>query len=371
MASQYGHAATVQLLLLRKAAVDVEIEGGATALHLACQGGYADAAELLLAQGAAANTQVDSGWSTLMLSSRSGHSNVVRVLLSHGAVANAQMNTGQNALHFACQYGHEAVVRLLLGAKADVTPQPLAAKSPSKALPSAIRVASKFGNEGIAKLLSDHQLVVENGGFSASGAMLPMLGVPFDAATQRFYFSPGVYADLDPSHFAWGCSDFTLTATITPRVDGRITATGEYAVLYIKSDHTEAPFVGPSCIVYNSGMVQFRLARTPELGQENKGLVQGGWRSGVPVTLTLIRQADQLYIFQDSDQIAFQCVTPSFDVGTTAPLRIGGNHVNPKYHNLDAYLSGLSSQSVAAFPARNHSDNTAATSAVMAPPDLA
>merc|ERR1719487_2305739 len=131
--------------------------------------------------------------------------------------------------------------------------------------------------------------------------MVPMVGVPFDATTQRFYFSPGVHADLDASHFAWGTSDFTLTATITPRTSGRVAATGEYGVLFIKSDQMEAPFTGPSCIIYNSGLVQFRLARTPELGQDNKGLVKGGWQLGVPVTLTFIRQADQLYIFQGTE----------------------------------------------------------------------
>jgi len=372
MASQSGHTASVQLLLLRKASPHLEMEGGATALHMACQGGFADAAELLLSHGASADTQVQSGWSTLMLSSRNGHTDVVRILIAFGAHVNTQMESGQTALYLACQYGHESVVRLLLGAKADISPAPPSSQSPSnKKLPSALRVATKCGHQSIAKLISDHQVAVESGGFSASGAMLPLAGVPFDSATERFYFSLGVCVDLDPCHFAWGSGDFTLTATITPRVNGKIAASGEYAILFIKSNQTEEPFMGPSCIVYNSGLVQFRLARTTELGQENKGLVKGGWRSGVPITLTFIRQFDQLYIFQDTEQIAFQCVTPSFDVSNTAPLRIGGNHVNQQYHNLDAYVSGLSSYSTAVFPVRQQPEPSTAVSLAAAAPDLA
>merc|ERR1719453_1564578 len=161
---------------------------------------------------------------------------------------------------------------MLLGAKADPAPattpaEAAAPRSTSKrgAAPSALRVATKYGHDSIVKLITEHQLGAVLGGFSASGAMLPLSGVPFDAASQRFYFSPGVFADLEPAHFAWGTGDFTLTATITPRADGKVTAKGEYAVLFIKSSDTQDPFMGPSCIIYNSGLVQFRLARTPEL----------------------------------------------------------------------------------------------------------
>lgn len=221
------------------------------------------------------------------------------------------------------------------------------------------------------KLLSERKIVKKSGGFSVAGALIPLNGVQFDAATQRFYFSTSVHADLDASHFAWGTGDFTLTATITPRADGKIAASGDYAVLFIKSDQMEHPFMGPSCIVYNSGMVNFRLARTPELGQENKGMVIGGWRSGVPVTLTFIRQVDQIYIFHGTEKIAFQCVTASYDVSNAAPLRIGANHVNPRYHNLDAYLSDLSSHAIAIFPAPPRDETSVAVSAAAAPPDLA
>merc|ERR1711970_893653 len=105
------------------------------------------------------------------------------------------MQTGQSALHFACQYGHEPVVRLLLDAQADITPRPASAGSKRPALPSALRVASKYGHEPIARLIAERQMAAHSGGFSASGAMLPLPGVTFDAATQRFYFTAAVYVD--------------------------------------------------------------------------------------------------------------------------------------------------------------------------------
>jgi ankyrin repeat protein len=389
MASQAGQTGIVQLLLERKAGVDVPMQGGTTALHLACQHGFANLAKLLLCHKASIDLQVHSGWSALMLSCRNGHTDAVRVLLSAAADANLPMQSGQVALHFACQYGFEPIVRLLLDAKADVSPglspTPVASTSlattswtsaatsgdcAKRSLPSPLKIAKRCGHDGIASLLSEYQTSSEARGFCASGLMLALPGVPYDASTQRFYFSNAVHVDLDSSHFPWNSGDFTVTATITPRCDGKVASMGEYAVLFAKSDQSAHPFMGLNCLVYNSGMVQFRLARTTELGQENKGMVRGGWRSGVPVKLTFIRQLDQLYIFQDAEQIAFQCVTDSFDINNSAPLRIGGNHINPKHHCLDAYLSGLSSHCTAIFPVQRRTSAISTPVSSSAPADL-
>jgi len=219
-------------------------------------------------------------------------------------------------------------------------------------MPSALRVAKRYGQDTIVRLLTQYESTSETQGMCASGLILPLPGVSFDSANRSFYFGRAVYADFDSSYFPWGCGDFTFTVTVTPRLNGKVAASGDYAVLFTKCSDTDHPFTGPTCLVYNSGAVQFRLARTIELGRETKGVVHGGWQCGVPVKLTFLRSVDKLYIFQGAELMALQSVTASFDVSNDAPLRIGANHLNPQFHNLDAYLSGMMSRCTAIFPVR-------------------
>eukprot|EP00798_Chlamydomonas_sp_ICE-L_P003807 gene3807-13877_t len=197
IASSFGEAEVVNVLLLAGAEVDAEVDAeldaevegsrnmalqfwsvldgkaeGVTALHLACMHGYYQVVECLLTAGASTVACNHHGATPLMWACRSGEESaaeqIVRALISYGpslqeadstgatalhtgatalhlagnmGATALQMadNTGVTALHIACERDHAHLVNLLLEAGASVDCKSLLQSSPLHAAAPAAR----------------------------------------------------------------------------------------------------------------------------------------------------------------------------------------------------------------------------------------
>jgi len=124
MTCEDGHEPCVRALVESGAAVDVQMEDGATALMLASQNGhdFEPCVHALVESGAAVNKQRKDGMTALMFASQGGHEPCLRALVESGAAVDVQMEDGATALMFASQGGHEPCLRALVesGAAVDV-----------------------------------------------------------------------------------------------------------------------------------------------------------------------------------------------------------------------------------------------------------
>lgn len=130
LASRYGHAEVVEVLLTLKCDVNLATASGSTPLHQAAAGDHADVVAMLLdhqANAAAADIQ---GVTPLMEASRHGFDEVARLLLARSAPAAARNRDGLTALHMAAYCGSVDTVKLLLAARAEINVQDERGRSP-------------------------------------------------------------------------------------------------------------------------------------------------------------------------------------------------------------------------------------------------
>jgi ankyrin repeat protein len=103
------------LLLDGGAQVNMQGEGGTSALHLASKMGNMETVRVLLDHGAQVNMQDDGGMSALHLAaSKMGSIEIVRVLLDRGAQVNMQRCDGRSALHISSLASNTEALKLLL-----------------------------------------------------------------------------------------------------------------------------------------------------------------------------------------------------------------------------------------------------------------
>jgi uncharacterized protein len=81
-----GHKDAVELLLSKKAEVNVTDDTGATPLSWAAGAGHKDMAKLLLAGKADVNSRDNSGWTPLDIASHEAHKDLVELLRKHGGL---------------------------------------------------------------------------------------------------------------------------------------------------------------------------------------------------------------------------------------------------------------------------------------------
>jgi ankyrin repeat protein len=183
IATSYGHAEIVQMLLLKAPSSVETVDGdGDTALSIAIFMGELEIAKLLLQEGsfssipllekcfldAARSGATDivgivlqrelldlefahaEGRLPLCLAAQNGHAAVVQLLLNTGKVdPDLRDNDGFTALSWAAASGHEAVVKLLL----DTNGVNFGAKSTNGNTP--LSLAARSGHETVVKLLLD------------------------------------------------------------------------------------------------------------------------------------------------------------------------------------------------------------------------
>ncbi|KAF8142802.1 ankyrin repeat-containing domain protein [Mycena galopus ATCC 62051] len=189
----WGNQALVQLLINNGA--DVNVEGGqmGNALQAASYLGREDSIQLLIEHGANVNATAGYYGTALQAASYGGHEVVVRLLLERGANVNAQGGIYGTALRAASRWGHDRVVQLLMDHGADVNSR---VKFQGRAMQiwmrggyepagrhlverrlgidvnaggwsygTALQAASRWGDEGLVRLLLDRDANVnEEGG---------------------------------------------------------------------------------------------------------------------------------------------------------------------------------------------------------------
>lgn len=119
-ACQKDHSSTVQLLLSKGAEINLCDEDGTSPLSIACQEGHDIIVQILLSNGADINLCDKDETSPLALACQAGHDSIVDLLLSNGAEINSCDKDGTSPLFEACQEGYESTVQLLLGKGADI-----------------------------------------------------------------------------------------------------------------------------------------------------------------------------------------------------------------------------------------------------------
>ena len=118
-AAKTGKAELVKALLDFGADVEAPSTRGKTALHLAAASELPIASaivELLILAKADVNKDSDGGWTALHNASQVGDVAIVGKLLVAGANVNAALTSGVTSLHWACTRGHEKVAECLLSA---------------------------------------------------------------------------------------------------------------------------------------------------------------------------------------------------------------------------------------------------------------
>ncbi len=113
MAASQGHAAVVELLLAKKAAVGVSNQQGVTALFYAIEGKNLRVVEMLLAAGAQVNVRQFQGFTPLMFAAKLGDPEVVKLLLAKGASVELKNARGETAYQIASRLKRLSVFSLL------------------------------------------------------------------------------------------------------------------------------------------------------------------------------------------------------------------------------------------------------------------
>ena len=121
IASDYGHAGVVTLLLEEGAYVNVQTNRGYTALLFASRNGHIETIKLLIEAGASVNTQAaNCGETALMFASEKGHIETVKLLLNIGADRSVKNCWEYDALMLAARADHIEIVKILANKESDL-----------------------------------------------------------------------------------------------------------------------------------------------------------------------------------------------------------------------------------------------------------
>ena len=119
VASGAGKTEAVRVLLDHGANVNFEMQGGVSALDVACVDRQTKTVQLLLESGSQKHLFPTKEKPFLNVICGQGHAETVRVLVKHGAPVNFQEENGRTPLLSACVMGHVEVVKVQ-GADPDI-----------------------------------------------------------------------------------------------------------------------------------------------------------------------------------------------------------------------------------------------------------
>ena len=149
LASEFGHADFVQLLLEHGADTTIVDDMGFTPLGRASDEGHLEVARLLLEHVAEREALDSDGDTALLVASERGHVDVARMLLEHGVDMETRDKFYRSPLACASGAGHVRVAQVLLEHGADVK-----AQTDQKSTP--LHIAANAGQLAVARVLQAH-----------------------------------------------------------------------------------------------------------------------------------------------------------------------------------------------------------------------
>ncbi len=118
-AARTGNINAVQMLIAAGTDLNLQNNGGITALMMAAAQDHNDIVQMLITAGANLNLQEDNGITALMMAITAGHNDIVQMLIDAGADLNLQDRFGSTALMYAIMFAHTDIVAMLIAAGAD------------------------------------------------------------------------------------------------------------------------------------------------------------------------------------------------------------------------------------------------------------
>ncbi|KAL8724321.1 MAG: hypothetical protein Q9181_006880 [Wetmoreana brouardii] len=149
-----GHEAVVELLLEGGAQIDSKDEIGYTPLTYAVEYDHEAVVKLLLEHGAQVNTKSTSGDTPLLRAVEWRRKEIVELLLQHGAPVKTKSRSGDTPLLRAVEWAREEVVELLLQHGAQVNTKSTSGDTP-------LLRAVQRGREEVVELLLQHGAQVD------------------------------------------------------------------------------------------------------------------------------------------------------------------------------------------------------------------
>lgn len=186
------------------------------------------------------------------------------------------------------------------------------------------------------------------------------LGIPWDGQLQRYKFGNNV-ALIDGISGLRGTTDFTVTATITPRRDGQIALGRFAALLFRRQSDVERPIAIYLGYDNLSRQFDFFLGANFSLQNASQGISPrfDEFRANVSVTIKFIRQGVNLVVFANDTQIGNSTANETFNFGRSLafPIEIGppifptnSPEIEDILRSMDADVSDISISDIAEVP---------------------
>jgi hypothetical protein len=136
----------------------------------------------------------------------------------------------------------------------------------------------------------------------------------------------------------FGSSDFSIQFTFTGNGVDDITPDGNSGALFIRSSEVDSPYTGPTAFIWDNGDIKFQM-RADDFMMCSGALPEPKSAAARELKFTVVQSTLSLAI--DGVQWCSKTMTKTADPSkfVSAPLRFGGNHVNPDVQNLRAKLS--------------------------------
>ncbi|EAW08625.1 ankyrin repeat protein [Aspergillus clavatus NRRL 1] len=177
VAAHCGHESVVDLLIQKRARLDVVDAGGSTALHLAASRGHCNVLRLLLEHSM---TEVCDahGRTALWVAAHRGQLEALRLLIANHARVNVRADNHMTALHTAAKRGDEAIIELLIACGADI-------EAKDGAMMTALHYACEEGHLGAIRLLLDGKATIDALGSDRRTPLICAAAMGRFAATQE------------------------------------------------------------------------------------------------------------------------------------------------------------------------------------------